>query len=171
MDDNVYDVPISEAVEILEKSDRQVRRYVRDKLIKAIPLRVQGHVKLMFNREELVAFKERLAQGGTFGKLGYEGVAHVRSGEDNNTGSAATHDVKDASIRYVVDALLEQIRELRKENQELYYQLEQRSGQVGFLQAKVETLKEELKMLMPPQKEREEVVKQKPWYKRLFARG
>lgn len=79
--------------------------------------------------------------------------------------------VPDASdhVKYVIDSLMEQIKELRAENRELHYQLEQRSGQVGFLQGRVETLQEELKMLAPAPKTREEIIQKKPWYRRLFG--
>lgn len=179
MNDAVYDMPISEVAEILDKSDRQVRRYVKEKRLKAIPVRVDGHVKLMFNREEVLAYKERLEGGDGFQDEPREVVADARLIDESSPEEATepkiadveiTSPTADSAVKYVIDALREQIRELRKENQELHYQLEQRSGQVGFLQGRVETLQEELKMLMPSSAAQEEITRKKPWYKRLFGR-
>lgn len=179
MKDAVYDMPISEVTEILDKSDRQVRRYVKEKRLKAIPVRVDGHIKLMFNREEVLAYKERLDGGDGLHDEPREVVADTRlidedSPQEGSESKIADMEIAgptaDSAVKYVIDALREQIRELRKENQELHYQLEQRSGQVGFLQGRVETLQEELKMLMPSSAVQEEIERKKPWYKRLFGR-
>ncbi|MGB9588493.1 MAG: helix-turn-helix domain-containing protein, partial [Armatimonadota bacterium] len=139
MTDTVYDMPISEVAEILDKSDRQVRRYVKEKRLKAIPVRVDGHVKLMFNREEVLAYKERLEGGDGLQDEPREVVADARLIDESSPEEVIepriadmeiTSPTADSAVKYVIDALREQIRELRKENQELHYQLEQRSGQV-----------------------------------------
>jgi predicted RNase H-like nuclease (RuvC/YqgF family) len=178
MNDAVYDMPISEVAAVLDKSDRQIRRYVKEKRLKAVPVRVDGHVKLMFNREEVLAYKEKLMSGDSQNRPHAEIIADTKLVEEANwteveeakSNDAEVYDAAfDSTVKYVIDALREQIRELRKENQELHYQLEQRSGQVGFLQGKVEALQEELKMLMPPPQE--EKARRKPWYKRLFGRS
>ena len=175
MTEAVYDVPISEVASLLEKSDRQVRRYVKGRRLEAQPVRIQGHLKLMFNREEVLTFRERFSEGGFFGDSGREIVVDAHLVEDEtDTGSAPISDVDaDApaasAVKYVIDALREQITDLQKENRELHYQLEQRSGQVGFLQGKVEAIQEEMKMLMPASGSREEIVRRKPWYRRLFG--
>lgn len=180
MNDVVYDVPIREVAKILDKSDRQVRRYVKAKKLNARPVRISGHIKLMFNRDQVQAFGERLVRGGVFGDSGREVVADAQLIEHDDDAAGrepAVSGVDDmvggepAAVKYVIDALGEQIRELRKDNRELHYQLEQRSGQVGFLQGKVETLEEEMKMLMPSAASQEEIVERKPWYRRLFGRG
>ncbi|HUV04954.1 MAG TPA: hypothetical protein VMX94_07575 [Armatimonadota bacterium] len=178
MDNAVYDVPIGEVARILEKSDRQVRRYVKQRRLTAKPVRVDGHIKLMFNREETLAYKERLAHKGFSRESAREIIADTHLIGD--TGGARREidapQVSDAdmgesgAVKYVIDTLREQIQELRKENQELHYQLEQRSGQVGFLQGKVEFLQEEVKMLMPAMPSQEEIIARKPWYRRIFGR-
>ena len=178
MDDIVYDTPIGEVAKILDKSDRQVRRYVREKRLIAKPVRVDGRVKLMFNREETLAYKERLARRDFSREPANEIIADARLIEDGDgdrrEADASLVDIADlgesSAVKYVVDVLREQIRELRQENQELHYQLEQRSGQVGFLQGKVETMQEELKMLMPATPSQDEIIKRKPWYRRIFGR-
>jgi len=179
MDDIVYDMPISEVAKILEKSDRQVRRYVKEKRLTAKPVRVDGHIKLMFNREETLAYKERLARRDSFREPTHEIIADTHLVEDR-AGARHETDVpppdianlgESSAVKYVVDVLCEQIQELRKENQELHYQLEQRSGQVGFLQGKVESLQEEMKMLMPATPSQDEIIERKPWYRRIFGRG
>lgn len=175
MTDAVYDMTIKDAVEILEKSDRQVRRYVKAGRLRAKPVRIDGHVKLMFNEEELLAFKETLAAEGAFGESGRQIVIDGHFvGEDAidaEGGSAPeSRSLENAdAVKYVIDALREQIQELQKENKELHYQLEQRSGQVGFLQGKIDALQEEIKMLMPAQPSEEKTVERKPWYRRLFG--
>lgn len=175
MTELVYDVPISEVASLLEKSDRQVRRYVKGRRLEAQPVRIQGHMKLMFNRDEVLTFRERLSEGGFFGDSGREIVVDAHLVEDEGSPESEpvvtfSDDSPEASaVKYVIDALREQITDLHKENRELHYQLEQRSGQVGFLQGKVEAIQEEMKMLMPASESREEIVKRKPWYRRLFG--
>lgn len=177
MTDNIYDMTIKDAAELLEKSDRQVRRYVKAGRLKAKPVRIDGHVKLMFNREELLAFRSTLEAEGLFGESGREVVVDGRlSSEtvDLPPDTSAVDFVGSGgaeAVKYVIDALREQIQELQKENKELHYQLEQRSGQVGFLQGKIDALQEELKMLMPPQSAPDDLTRRKPWYKRLFGRS
>ena len=179
MTEVVYDVPISEAAKILEKSDRQVRRYVKEKRLKARPVRVDGHIKLMFSREELDMYKERLTQGEYFGDTGREIVVDAQlideaegSTEARQEPEVIVLDEVDSAVavKYVIDAMKEQIHNLRKENKDLYYQLEQRSGQVGFLQGRIEGLQEEIKALMPVPKSEPEVDIKRSWYKRMFGR-
>ncbi len=179
MSEVVYDVPISEVARILAKSDRQVRRYVKERRLKARPVRIEGHIKLMFNRDEVETFKERFTAEGVFGESGNEIIVDAQlidQAESEPTPETEPIESLDmdgdepTAVKYVIDALREQIRDLRSENRELHYQLEQRSGQVGFLQGKVEALQEEMKMLMPAVKAQEEIAKRKPWYKRLFGR-
>lgn len=180
MSDIVYDVPISEVAKILGKSDRQVRRYVKDKRLTAKPTRVDGHIKLMFSRDEVLAFGEHSARERVFEEPGRQVVADARLIQERDRDTEPGPVVSDVidiggpesgAVRYVIDALREQIQNLQKENRELHYQLEQRSGQVGFLQGKVETLEQEMKMLMPAKRSREDIVERKPWYRRLFGRG
>lgn len=180
MGDVVYDVPISEVAKILDKSDRQIRRYVKERRLKARPVRVDGHVKLMFSREEVLAYKERQERMDSDAEPPREVVVDARllDRDDNNDGSEEPVSVVDTAqvttadaVKYVIDALREQIKTLQAENRELHYQLEQRSGQVGFLQGKVEALQDELKMLMPASPSQDEIIERKPWYKRLFGRG
>ena len=177
MSEVVYDVPIGEVASILTKSDRQVRRYVKERKLRARPVRIDGHIKLMFNRDEVHAFGERFADEGYFGDTGSEIVVDAHLVEESaheahvETPELETELPGDSAVKYVIDALREQIRDLRKENQDLHYQLEQRSGQVGFLQGKVETLQEEMKMLMPSRESQQEVVARKPWYRRFFGRN
>lgn len=66
MGEVVYDMSIKEASEVLDKSDRQIRRYVKANRLKAKPVRVDGHIKLMFNREQVLSFKETLMKESTF---------------------------------------------------------------------------------------------------------
>jgi hypothetical protein len=175
----VYDVPISEVARLLSKSDRQVRRYVKERRLKAQPVRIEGHTKLMFSRDEVERFKERFAADGVFGEFGNQVVVDAQLIEGSPRPDAEEVGAPDSSelgagdssaVKYVIDAMREQIRGLRTENRDLHYQLEQRSGQVGFLQGKVETLQEEMKMLMPSPKAQEELAARKPWYKRLFGK-
>lgn len=179
MSEVVYDVPISEVAKILSKSDRQVRRYVKVRRLKAKPVRIQGHLKLMFSRDEVESFKEHFSAEGIFGESGHEIIVDAQFIDQADEGdtSASESDTIDiselgtgeaSSVKYAIDALREQIRDLRVENKDLHYQLEQRSGQVGFLQGKVETLQEDMKMLMPAVKAQEELAQHKPWYKRIF---
>ncbi|GEM_PF-1982300 len=179
MSDVVYDLPIKEVAEILDKSDRQVRRYVKEKKLKARAVRVDGHVRLMFNTDEVLAFKERFTEEGILSDVEPEQDADVildakiveGSDDGHEPEISAEFDMPDGAtggtVKYVIDALREQITALREENRELHYQLEQRSGQVGFLQGRVETLQEELKMLMPAPKPEEE--SKRPWYRRIFG--
>jgi len=174
MTEVVYDVPISEVVKLLDKSDRQVRRYVKEKRVKANPVRIDGHIKLMFNREEVLAFAVKLApeletkdEEPLQAKAAPDEVVTV----DMNDIDMAP-DEAPAAVKYAIDSLRDQIRDLRDENKDLHYQLEQRSGQVGFLQGKIEMLQEEIKALAPMKKEVEEPEVpevRKPWYKRLFG--
>lgn len=173
----VYDVPIAEVAEILGKSDRQVRRYVRERRLEARPVRVDGRIKLMFAREEVEAFGRDLAAADPARSEPRTVVVNGRLIEEERTTTEASQppagDNYDTlsieAVKYAIDALREEIQQMRKQNEELHYQLEQRSGQVGFLQSKVEMMQEEMKMLMPSQESRQEVVRRKPWYRRLFG--
>jgi len=181
MNDVVYDVPIKKVAEILDKSDRQVRRYVKERKLNARAVRIEGHVRLMFNAGQVEAFREHFSEEGilTAGEfeLNREMIIDARVVEGSDGGAEADgDDVVDASVtggdgavKYVIDALLGQISGLRDENRDLHYQLEQRSGQVGFLQGKVESLQEEMKALMPAQKP--EADGKRPWYRRIFGGG
>lgn len=176
MGEVVYDMSIKEASEVLDKSDRQIRRYVKANRLKAKPVRVDGHIKLMFNREQVLSFKETLMKESTFEEPKNKVLIDAKLinktiAEEPEENAIIEGIVPDASdhVKYVIDSLMEQIKELRAENRELHYQLEQRSGQVGFLQGRVETLQEELKMLAPAPKTREEIIQKKPWYRRLFG--
>jgi DNA segregation ATPase FtsK/SpoIIIE-like protein len=177
MSDVVYDLPIKEVAGILDKSDRQVRRYVKEKKLKARAVRVDGHPRLMFNTDEVQAFRERFSEEGILtAEFESEGEiivdARIVEGSDDGHESdveAVTDTPDTGAVKYVIDALREQLKEVRDENRDLHYQLEQRSGQVGFLQGRVETLQDELKMLMPAQKP--ETDGKKPWYRRVFRRG
>jgi len=171
MNDTVYDMPISEVAKALGKSDRQVRRYVKERRLKAKPTPVDGRIKLMFRTDEVLAFSEQptksagpqilvdgqLLEGRDGGEPGIAGITGIDDGES-------------VSIKYVMDTFREQIRDLRKETKDLHYQLEQRSGQVGFLQGKVEALEEEMKALMPAKAMQDEIIEKKPWYRRMFGR-
>lgn len=177
MNDIIYDVPIREVAKILEKSDRQVRRYVKDRRLVARPIRVDGHIKLMFNRNEVTAYRERFSDGVFFGESGQEIVVDAQLIGDDGNGAEHEHvsfdspDIDETgAVKYVIDTLRDQIKELQQESNDLHYQLEQRSGQVGFLQGKVEMLQEEIKMLMPAMPTQDEIVERKPWYRRLFGR-
>jgi len=168
----VYDIPISEVAKILDKSDRQIRRYVKERRLMAKPVRVDGHVKLMFARTEVDAFKEMFTPEGIFAG---ESKDVQPSQEVPESEEPISVDVIDASpmeesqtVKYVIDVLKDQIDQLRKENNDLHYQLEQRSGQVGFLQGQIESLQAEVKMLMPMAKP--DTPARAPWYKRMFAR-
>jgi len=178
MSDVVYDLPIKEVAEILDKSDRQVRRYVKEKKLKARAVRVDGHPRLMFNADEVQAFRQRFSEEGILTTADFisegEIVVDARIVEGSDDGhepdaEAVTDTPGTGAVKYVIDALREQLKEVRDENRDLHYQLEQRSGQVGFLQGRVETLQEELKMLMPAQKPQTDG--RKPWYRRVFRRG
>ena len=178
MADMLYDVPICEVAGILDKSDRQVRRYVKAERLRARPVKINGHVKLMFCRDEVLAFRDGFSREGVFGESGREVVVNTRLVDEAEEESAvreteAAFDIMDAAesnaVKYVIDALRDQIKGMRTENQDLHYQLEQRSGQVGFLQGKVKILEEEMKMLMPAS--REKAGERKPWYRRMFGRG
>lgn len=178
MNDVLYDVPIKEVAEMLDKSDRQVRRYVKERKLKARAVRMDGHVRLMFNTEQVLAFKERFNEEGILTEAvsqPEDGIiidARIVDGSDNghDPGADAASDASDGvdagAVKYVIDALREQIKDLHEENRELHHELEQRSGLVGFWQGKAEQLQEEMKALMPA--ERPEDAK-KPWYKRIFG--
>lgn len=178
MNEVVYDVPICEVAKVLEKSDRQVRRYVKSERLKAKPIRIDGHIKLMFNRDEVLMLKKGIPDEGVFGQSGREILVDARLVEDGGNRvtrkKTAVEDDADAvesnAVKYVIDALREQIKELQTENKDIHYQLEKRSGQVGFLQGKVETLEEEMRMLMPATPSQDEIIVRKPWYKRMFGR-
>ena len=178
MSDVVYDLPIKEVAEMLDKSDRQVRRYVKEKKLKARAIRVDGHHRLMFNTEEVLAFKERFTEEGI---LSTESDADqdvileaqiVEGSDDGHQPETVESDLDMADIgdtgavKYVIDALREQISELRDENRELHQELQRHSGLIGFWQGKAELLQEEMKALMPVKKPEDE---KKPWYKRIFG--
>ncbi|MHB1000992.1 MAG: hypothetical protein ACYC27_17255 [Armatimonadota bacterium] len=170
-DSIVYDVPIHEVVKILDKSDRQVRRYAKERRIKAKPVRVDGHIKLMFNRDEVMAFRDGNVRPDM------DTVEDIKDDKVDNDAQVYvdaqliddipepdiqvtegrivdnTEFNESTAVKYVIDALKEQIHELRDENKELHYQLEQRSGLVGFWQGKAEVLQEEIKALAPVPKE------------------
>lgn len=166
-------ITIAEVAKLLDKSDRQIRRYVKERRLKADSVRVDGHVKLLFHRGEVEAFKSGLAPERPVEEetdiVDAEFVGEDSDGEDTGhpDGTDVIPDI-DGGVKYVVDALCEQLGALRTENRELHYQLEQRSGQVGFLQAKIETLQEEVKALAPAPKEEE--ARALPWYKRMFSK-
>jgi hypothetical protein len=173
-----YDVPISEVAAILDKSDRQVRRYVKERRLNARSIRIDGHIKLMFHRDEVEAFKGKFTPEGMLSGEVKQTVqespasteAEQSVPEDVTVIQAETTEEPPAA-KYVIDVLRDQLIDLRKENRELHYQLEQRSGQVGFLQGQIEALQAEVKMLAPAPKPQEETIERKPWYRRLFARN
>jgi hypothetical protein len=175
MTETTIEITIADVAKILDKSDRQVRRYVKERRLKANPVRVDGHVKLMFNREEVEAFQARISPDHPSPQesahVVMDGVLVDEVSDDDDIersdDNAVTMDV-DGGVKYVVDALREQLDALRTENRDLHYQLEQRSGQVGFLQAKIETLQEEVKALAPAKKM--ETADTRPWYKRMFGK-
>lgn len=171
MDTTVYDVTIGEVASMLDKSDRQVRRYVKAKRLRAKPVRIGGHIKLMFNKDQVVGFKETLE---TLEQPEPEQIvvdARLVDGQKAETEEAVEaekeYQGEEKAVKYVIDALKEQIDGLRNENKDLHYQLEQRSGQVGFLQGKIETLEEEIKMLAPVPKQEEP---RKSLWQRLFGK-
>ena len=171
MSEVVYDMPISEVAGVLGKSDRQIRRYVKKRRLTARPTQVDGHIKLMFSKDEVTAFSERPAK--TEGSEVLVDGQLLEGHDGGDPGIAGITDIDDsesAAVKYVIDVLREQIHDLRQENKDLHYQLEQRSGQVGFLQGKVETLEEEMKALMPSRQAQDEVIEKKPWYRRMFGR-
>lgn len=175
MDTIVYDMPIGEVANILVKSDRQVRRYVKAKRLRSKPVRIGGHLKLMFNKEQVIAFKESLEAQEQVAEYTEQIIADTHL--INDTSSQEKNDNDDIDevvleeekpVKYVIDVLKEQINDMRKDNKDLHYQLEQRSGQVGFLQGKVETLEEEVKMLAPVPKPEEEKI-EKSWWQRFWS--
>lgn len=178
MNDVVYDLPIKEVADILDKSDRQVRRYVKERKLKARAVRVDGHVRLMFNTDDVLVFKERFNEEGILTENAPQPedrvIIDARIVEGSDGGDepvveavADTSDVGDgAAVKYVIDALREQITELRDENRELHQELQRHSGMIGFWQGKAELLQEEMKALMPVQKPEDT---KKPWYKRIFG--
>ncbi len=180
MSDVVYDLPIKEVAEMLDKSDRQVRRYVKEKKLKARAIRVDGHHRLMFNTEEVLAFKERFTEEGILAAesdAAGDAVLEARIVEGSDDGRQPdavdadldTADIGDAgAVKYVIDALREQISDLREENRELHQELQRHSGLIGFWQGKAELLQEEMKALMPAKRPEDE---KKPWYRRIFGGG
>ena len=170
MSEAVYDMPISEVARVLGKSDRQVRRYVKEHRLTAQPTQIDGHVKLMFSKDEVVAFGERPSKVGPEVLVDGQLLEGHDSGEPGIAGITGMDDSESSAVKYVIDALREQISDLRTENKDLHYQLEQRSGQVGFLQGKVEALEEEMKALMPAKPSQDEIIEKKPWYRRMFGR-
>ncbi|MHB0912084.1 MAG: helix-turn-helix domain-containing protein [Armatimonadota bacterium] len=156
MNERAYDLPITEVAKILEKSDRQVRRYVKERRLAAKPVRIDGHIKLMFNKDEVEAFRDGASAEGIFGESGTEILVDAQ---------LIDRQESEPAVKYVIDALRDQLNELRDENKDLHYQLEQRSGQVGFLQAKIEDLQEEVKALAPAPKE-----ERRGFFARIFRR-
>lgn len=177
-ENNVYDIPINEVAKILDKSDRQVRRYVKENRLKAKPVRIDGHIKLMFNRDEVMSFKDGnvtpvIDADRDTGNVYVDAQLIDDMDEiDDQVSEAKVIDnsefTESAAVKYVIDALKEQIQDLRKENQELHYQLEQRSGLVGFWQGKAEVLQEEVKALAPVPKEEEPKPEQKKSFWRFW---
>lgn len=177
MTDNiVYDVPINEVAKIIDKSDRQVRRYVKERRLHAKPIRVDGHIKLLFNREEVVAFKDNSGRADVIIPQGEPVFVDAQLIDDMEDLESPVQEAKlldggdtgdGTAVKYVIDILKEQIDNLRKENQDLHYQLEQRSGLVGFWQGKAEVLQEEVKALAPASKpeEPEEPKQERSWWK------
>lgn len=172
-DNTVYDVPINEVAKILDKSDRQVRRYVKERRLNAKPIRVDGHIKLLFNHDEVVAFKDNSGRPDAATQQGEPTYIDAQLMDDledleSPVQQAKIIDGADAGdgtpVKYVIDILKEQIDNLRKENQDLHYQLEQRSGLVGFWQGKAEVLQEEVKALSPIPKPEESEPK-RPWWR------
>ena len=172
-DNTVYDVPINEVAKILDKSDRQVRRYVKERRLNAKPIRVDGHIKLLFNHEEVVAFKDNTGRPDVVTPQGEPTYIDAQLIDDTEYPESQVQEAKiidgaDAGdgtpVKYVIDILKEQIDNLRKENQDLHYQLEQRSGLVGFWQGKAEVLQEEVKALSPVPKA-EELEQNRPWWR------
>lgn len=161
-DNSVYNITITEAAKILDKSDRQVRRYVKERKLKAKSMRVGGYVRLMFNKDEVIAFRDGSSNPAE------ANVQQTIEGQDVDIMTAAdsVEDVKEEAkpnvydgqaVKYAMDILKEQIDNLRKENQELQTRLERQSGATGFWQGKAEALQVELKALMPiPKTEAEE---------------
>lgn len=172
MSEVVYDMPIGEVAKVLGKSDRQVRRYVKERRLMARPTPIDGHIKLMFSKDEVVSFSERPSKPTGSPEILVDGrlLEGHDSGEPGIAGITDMDDSGSAAVKYVIDVLREQISDLRKDNQDLHYQLEQRSGQVGFLQGKVEALEEEMKALMPARPAQDEIIEKKPWYRRMFGR-
>jgi len=174
MNDNiVYDVLINEVAKILDKSDRQVRRYVKERRLNAKPVRVDGHIKLLFNRDEVVAFKDNSGRAEVIVPQNETVYVDAQLMDDIEDKESPVQEAKlldsvdngdGTPVKYVIDILKEQIDDLRKENQDLHYQLEQRSGLVGFWQGKAEVLQEEVKALAPIPKS-EEPQPAKPWWK------
>ncbi|MHB1455727.1 MAG: helix-turn-helix domain-containing protein [Armatimonadota bacterium] len=164
-DNTVYDVPINEVAKILDKSDRQVRRYVKERRLNAKPIRVDGHIKLLFNHKEVVAFKDNSGRPDAVTPQVEPTFIDAQLIDDMEDLELPVQEAKiidgaDTSdgtpVKYVIDILKDQIDNLRKENQDLHYQLEQRSGLVGFWQGKAEVLQEEVKALSPVPKPEEE---------------
>jgi DNA segregation ATPase FtsK/SpoIIIE-like protein len=175
-ENNDYDVPINEVAKILDKSDRQVRRYVKERRLKAKPVRIDGHIKLMFQRSDVEAFKAKFTPEGMLSsdiRDDTDDVAVTDTLTDSPVDSAtsvAGNQEEAPAVKYVIDVLRDQINNLRDENRDLHYQLEQRSGQVGFLQAQVSTLQEEVKALAPIPKADAANPPRKAWWK-LFSRN
>lgn len=181
IDGNGYDVPINEVAKMLDKSDRQVRRYVKERRLRARPIRIEGHVRLMFNRDEVAAFRDaavRPEAGATQDAPLYVDAQLIDDVEDLDPpiSEATILDGPDngdsGAVKYVIDVLKEQIDNLRKENQDLHYQLEQRSGLVGFWQGKAEVLQEEVKALAPvPKPDEPSAQPARSWWQKFWGLG
>lgn len=160
----VYDIPINEVAKILDKSDRQVRRYVKERRLNAKPIRIDGHIKLLFNHEEVVAFRDGSGRPDVIIPQNEPTYIDAQLMDDLEDLESPVQEAKlldgpensdGTPVKYIIDILKEQIDNLRKENQDLHYQLEQRSGLVGFWQGKAEVLQEEVKALSPVPKPEE----------------
>lgn len=176
IDNNSGDISINEVAKILDKSDRQVRRYVKERRLKSKQVRVDGHVKLMFSREDVEEFKLQFTPEGVFAGEAREVVTDAPVAEAvpeaepvEIVESVAAED--SLAVKYVIDVLREQIAHLNDENKDLHYQLEQRSGQVGFLQGQIDALQTEVKMLAPAAKAEVVTVEKKSWFQRVFHKN
>ncbi|MBP6965003.1 MAG: helix-turn-helix domain-containing protein [Armatimonadetes bacterium] len=179
MSDIVYDLPIREVAEMLDKSDRQVRRYVKEKKLPARAVRIEGHVRLMFNSDDVRAFRQRFNEEGILTSeemspeegviIDAQLIDRPREGSESEDETVIdAYDVPDSgAVKYVIDVLKEQISELRDENRRLHREVEERAGLIGFWQGRAEILQEEVKALMPIPKPEDEKM---PWYRRVFGR-
>lgn len=176
-ENSVYDIPISEAAKILDKSDRQVRRYVKEGRLKAKTIRIDGHMRLMFNRNELNLFREGLnpptnepneSPSAISGEL-MDDELDINEEIQELVPESGTNDGNADAIKYAIEVLREQIDVLRQENKELHQQLEQHSGLIGFWQGKAEILQEELKALTPASNQQEDPKPARSWWKRLWG--
>lgn len=160
MSDKTYDLPIGEVAKVLDKSDRQVRRYVKEKRLSAKPMRIDGHIKLLFSRDEVLAFRDGGATEVSSPEIDEEMVIDAQLVGDGDGMDVQSIDATvmgagsgdGGAVKYAIDALKEQIAELRQENRELQSQLQNVSGLVGFWQGKAEVLQDEVKMLNPAPK-------------------